>query len=190
MPPTPRRTLLFSGHMLDAPTRATPRFPASQEPKAAHAITQHLHTLQAGPRDLAICSAACGGDILFAESALAHRIPLEIYLPFDPATFADQSVSFAGAAWVARYEAVLSAATAVHLMPQERPPLAPDQDPFEQVNLWMLESASRFGPQRVRFIALWNGQGGDGPGGTHHMMSAVRAHHGQVRWIDTTRLWS
>jgi hypothetical protein len=42
----------------------------------------------------------------------------------------------------------------------------------------------------VVFIALWNGQGGDGPGGTQHMMETVRKHRGQVHWINTTELWS
>lgn len=186
---TPRRTFLFSGHMLDAPARRTPRFPPAQEAKAAHAIRQHLLTLQAGPRDLAISSGACGGDLLFAEAALSLGVPLEVYLPFDVPSFEQQSVAFAGPPWSARYHRVLAAST-VHLMPVERPPLMEGQDPFEQANLWMLEAAGRFGPQRVRFIALWNGQGGDGPGGTQHMMSVVRAHRGQVRWINTTQLWS
>ncbi len=175
--------------MLDAATRPTPRFPPAQEPKAAYAIHQQLLTLQAGPRDLAISSAACGGDLLFAEAALSRGIPLEVYLPFDVPTFEQQSVAFAGPPWSARYHRVL-AASSVHLMPAERPSLTDGQDAFEQANLWMLEAASRFGPQRVRFIALWNGQGGDGPGGTQHMMSVVRAHRGRVRWIDTTHLWS
>src|SRR5690606_8967289 len=34
----PRQILLFSGHMVDAPGRATPRFPASKAPVAAKAI--------------------------------------------------------------------------------------------------------------------------------------------------------
>ena len=56
----PRRVFLFSGHMIDAPDRVEPRFPASQEAVAARAINNTLDTLKAGPEDLALCSGACG----------------------------------------------------------------------------------------------------------------------------------
>jgi hypothetical protein len=36
----------------------------------------------------------------------------------------------------------------------------------ERNNLWILQSAMRFGADKVEFICLWNGRGGDGPGGT------------------------
>jgi len=63
---TPRRVFLFSGHMIDAPNRSTPRFPADKEPIAAAAIVAELDRLGAGPDDLGICGGACGGDLLFA----------------------------------------------------------------------------------------------------------------------------
>jgi hypothetical protein len=188
-PTIPRRALLFSGHMIDAPGRKSPRFPATMEAPATEAIARRLDAMGADAGDLAVCSGACGGDLIFAEVALARGLALEVYLPFDVATFARHSVDFAGDAWHARFCAVL-AAGALHLMPDERAPLTDGQDPYEQANLWMLEAASRFGADKVVFIALWNGQGGDGPGGTQHMMATVRQHHGQVHWIDTTQLRS
>ena len=36
-------------------------------------------------------------------------------------------------------------------------------------------------------IVLWNGQGGDGPGGTGHMVQEVRRLGGIVRHLDTTK---
>jgi hypothetical protein len=189
IPAVPRFSLLFSGHMIDAPDRKTPRFPPSMEGKAREAIAQRLEEIGASRGDLGVCSAACGGDLIFAEAALSRNVALEVYLPFDVATFAQQSVEFAGGNWRARFDAVLSAST-LHQQPIERPPLAEGQDPYEQVNLWMLEAASRYGAGKVVFIALWNGQGGDGPGGTEHMMDTVRRHRGHVHWINTTELWS
>jgi hypothetical protein len=185
----PRRALLFSGHMIDAQGRETPRFPPAMEALAREAIAQQLDAIAAGSGDIAVCSGACGGDLIFAEAALARSVALEVYLPFDAVTFAQHSVDFAGGDWRTRFEAVL-AASALHLMPAERPPLTDGQDPYEQANLWMLEAASRYGADKVVFIALWNGQGGDGPGGTQHMMETVRQQRGQVHWIDTTELWS
>ena len=78
----PRQVLLFSGHMIDAPNRKVPRFPASKEPGVADAIAALLDTadVAAGPNDLAICGGACGGDLLFAEACLAHGTALEMYI--------------------------------------------------------------------------------------------------------------
>jgi hypothetical protein len=49
----PRQVLLFSGHMVDAPDRKTPRFPADKEAAAAQSIGGALERLGAGPEDLA-----------------------------------------------------------------------------------------------------------------------------------------
>ena len=184
----PRNVLLFSGHMIDASDRATPRFPPDKESTARHAIVSLLTQLDARPSDLAICSGACGGDLLFAEVALGRGLPLEMYLPFDASTFTTKSVAFAGGDWHARFE-VACAASHLHVMPDERGALAPGADPYEQNNLWMLEAASRFGADKVEFICLWNGQGGDGPGGTQHLMQVVTERQGHDHWLDTTQLW-
>ena len=175
--------------MIDAPGRETPRFPQIQEPVARDALSGLLARLDAGPDDLAVSSAACGGDLLFAEAALQRGVPLEIYLPFDSATFAEKSVDFADRDWHARFEAACTAGS-LHLMPLERPALAASEDPYEQVNLWMLEAAARFGTDKIDFICLWNGRGGDGPGGTQHLMQEVERRRGRSHWIDTTQLWS
>ncbi|HSW11967.1 MAG TPA: hypothetical protein VLI06_03955 [Solimonas sp.] len=185
----PRRVFLFSGHMIDAPDRSSPRFPADQEPVAANAIAGLLDRLAAGSADLAISGGACGGDLLFAEAVLARGLALEIYLPFEETAFLASSVDFAGADWRRRFE-VAKRCAELHVLPQERPPLHEGQDAYEMTNLWMLEAAMRFGPEKVDFISLWNGQKGDGPGGTQHLMQEVRANAGRVHWIDTTQLWN
>ena len=184
----PRLVLLFSGHMIDSPTRASPRFPPRNEAVARDAIVRLLAQLNAGPDDLAICGGACGGDLLFGEAALERSVPLELYLPFEPETFAVESVNFAGGNWHARF-ASACAASNLHVMPCERAALSGDTDPYQQNNLWMLESACVFGADKVHFICLWNGQGGDGPGGTQHLMHEVRNRQGQSHWLDTTKLW-
>ena len=81
-----RKVFLFSGHMVDAPDRPTPRFPASKEPVAASAIAATLDSLVCGASDLGICGGACGGDLIFAELVLARGAHLEMLLPFDEAT--------------------------------------------------------------------------------------------------------
>lgn len=184
----PRKVFLFSGHMIDAPNRETPRFPPKYEPVVANAIAVVLSDLDAGSEDLSICGGACGGDLLFAEASLARGVPLEICLPFDEAAFVVESVDFAGGNWHERFIAAKSAC-ALHVMPEERGPLAEGDDAYEQNNLWMLEEASRFGAEKVEFIYLWNGQGGDGPGGTQHLLQEVQRRAGHAHWLDTRVLW-
>jgi len=186
---SPSKVLLFSGHMIDAPGRKEPRFPAGKEAIAADAIANTLTAVGAGPQDLAICGGACGGDLLFAEAVVAQGPALELYIPFDEPTFLANSVDFADADWRDRFFATKSRAR-LHVMPDERGPLPAGADPYEANNLWMLESAERFGGQKVEFICLWNGRGGDGPGGTQHLMEEVRRKAGRIHWLDTTRLWS
>jgi hypothetical protein len=53
----------------------------------------------------------------------------------------------------------------------------------------MLEAALRFGADKVDFVCLWNGEGGDGPGDAQHMMEEVRKCGGAANWLDTRTLW-
>ena len=187
--PEPHRTVaLFSGHMIDAPGREKPRFPPDKEPIAARAIAEALADLRLGPADLAICGGACGGDLLFAEAALARGTRLELYIPFDEPTFLEKSVDFADRDWRPRYFAAKARAV-LHVAPGELGPIREGEDAYERNNSWMLDSALRFGADTVYFLCLWNGEGGDGPGGTRHMMDEVRNRGGRTRRLDTTKLW-
>jgi hypothetical protein len=185
---SPRKAVLFSGHMIDAPGREKPRFPPDKEPVAARAIASALADLDVGPGDLSICGGACGGDLLFAEAALARGARLELYIPFEEPTFLEKSVDFAGGDWRARFFAA-KARGVLFLAPRELGPPQEGEDPYERNNRWMMDAALRFGADRVDFVCLWNGEGGDGPGGTKHMMEEVRSKGGRTTWLDTTKLW-
>jgi len=185
----PRKVLLFSGHMIDAPDRKERRFPADKEPTAADAIARTLDRIDVGSDDLAISSAACGGDLLFAEASLAREVKLELYIPFDERRFLHESVDFADADWRRRFFAAKEHAF-LHLMPDELGPLPPGINPYERNNLWMMESAMKFGAEKVEFICLWDGHGGDGPGGTRHLVREVRNRAGRIHWLNTTELWN
>ena len=185
----PDKVFLFSGHMIDAFDRKSPRFPADKEPVAKAAISDLLDCLHLGPRDIAICGGACGGDLLFAEAALKRGAKLEIYLPFDEKRFFAESVDFAGSDWHSRFLDAKSRAD-LHIMTDERNSLAYGESSFEQNNLWMLERALRFGSKKLEFICLWNGQGGDGPGGTEHLMQEAQRQGGHTHWLNTTTLWN
>ena len=97
-------------------------------------------------------------------------------------------MDFAGGDWRARFFAAKTRA-ALHVQPLELGPCPSGEDPYERNNRWMLDAASRFGPDKVDFVCLWDGEGGDGPGGTRHMMEEVQSRGGRTLWLDTTKLW-
>ena len=184
----PRQALVFSGHMADTPGRKVPRFPAAMWPAARTAIDAALERLAAGPDDLALTQGAAGGDLLFAEACAARGVPLQFLLPLPEPRFIATSVAPSDGDWVARYQALRP-----HLL---HPPaiLAPDPSPgdpddaFERCNRWLLDTALGSGSDAMQLIGLWNGETGDGRGGTAHMMDEARRRGGQVTWIDTRRL--
>ena len=149
-PVGPRKVVLFSGHMIDAPGRKTPRFPSDKEAIAGQAIAGALADRHVGPDDLCICGGACGGDLLFAEAALARSALLEIYIPFEEPTFLEKSVDFANKDWRARFFAA-KARSALHVAPRKLGPLPEGDDPYERDNRWMLDfsSAVRRGQGRI-----------------------------------------
>ena len=187
----PRNVFLFSGHMVDAPDRAAPRFPEDKVPAAAARIAAALDDMGAGPEDLAVSQAAAGGDLLFLEAALARGLRAQVMLPFDEPEFIARSVlpSRGGDAWRDRYFAVRGASgVSVRVMDDDLGPAPAGTDPFERCNLWLLYTALACGIDKVRFVCLWNGGGGDGPGGTAHMYEEVKRRTGRVEWIDTRAL--
>jgi len=181
------RALLFSGHMIDTVGRSSPRFPPALAPRVADAIRAKLTHLSAGGNDIAISSAACGSDILFAEAALERGVPLRIYLPFDEGQFIERSVNFANSDWPERYRAVV-AHSQLFIATRELGALPPGNDAFERINLWMLNEAHAISGSNIVFICVWNGEEGDGPGGTRHMMDLVRRAGGVAHWIDIRRI--
>ena len=189
----PRQVLLFSGHMLDAPARKEPRFPADKEPIAAEKIGAALAQLGANAEDLAFCQAAAGGDLLFLEACQARGVRCQVLLPFAEPEFIERSIlpSAGGENWRERFYAVKAKLLQdpIRIMPEELGPLPAGVDPFERCNLWLLYSALSCGIDKVRFVSLWNGGGGDGPGGTAHMYNEVKRRTGRVTWLDTRTLW-
>jgi tetratricopeptide (TPR) repeat protein len=187
---TPRQVFLFSGHMIDAPDRKEPRFPAGKEELAKKAIADKLDELRAGPDDLALCGGTCGGDLLFAEACLARGLRVELRIAFDEPTFLSKSVAFAPGNWIDRfYQIKADAKTLVLVMPDELGAPPEGINGYARSNLWRLYTSLAWGPDKVRFICLWNRQGGDGPGGTKHMYDTVQKYAGRVYVLDTTKLW-
>ncbi len=101
----PPEVVAFAGHMIDAPTRATPRFPAVTEQKVKDAIKGAIRTLHAS---IGYCSLACGADILFAEAMAEEGCEVVVLIPFDKTDFVNTSIRFAGEGWIRRYEELIN----------------------------------------------------------------------------------
>lgn len=190
-----RQVLLFSGHMIDAANRRIPRFPPQAEPLAAEAIEQTLEDLRVGPEDLGITQGACGADLIFAEKLLARGGALALRLPFREPEFRKRSLVYPKKKpptdrWLRRFLAVRDhPRVSLLAMPDATQPLPRNLNPYERCNLWMLREVLSHPSTRVRFICLWNGAKGDGPGGTAHMRQAIRHARGKVIWLDSRKLW-
>jgi hypothetical protein len=144
--------------MIDAPGREQARFPANKESVAANAIAITLDQIGVYSRDLAICGGACGGDLLFAEACLRCGTQLEFFIPFDEPTFLAKSVDFANADWHARFVKAKSSAK-IYSGPDEFGPSQTDEDPYERNNLWMLNSAARFGQEKLVRVGTTSARG-------------------------------
>jgi len=95
----------FTGHMIDSPTRKTPRFPSAIEERVKDAIAAALDEFNPG---IGYSSAACGSDILFLELMQERKAETNIVLPFEIDDFLRVSVNFAGERWKERAREVIS----------------------------------------------------------------------------------
>ena len=189
----PRQVFLFSGHMIDTPDRPVPRFPPAKESIAAQSIAAALDQLGAGPDDIALTQGACGGDLLFTEACQQRGVKVLWLQPFREPDFIEKSVVCGHETWRNRYFAAKAKLAApIRSAPEELGDPPPNSEPgyaYERCNLWLLYTALACGVDKVRFVCLWNGGGGDGPGGTEHMYNEVKRRTGQVSWLDTRTLW-
>lgn len=111
------RIVVFTGHMIDAPDRSSPRLPEAIEEALAARLTQRLAALDAG---FGYCSAACGADLMFIEAMLARGAEVHVTLPFERNDFLATSVAYAGPRWVERFEQALQRVASVTYGVHER----------------------------------------------------------------------
>ncbi|MFO1048707.1 MAG: hypothetical protein U1E52_12515 [Geminicoccaceae bacterium] len=187
--------VLFTGHMIDAPGRKEPRFPADKEAVAREAIRQALQAELAMPGGVsrAIAGAASGGDLLFLEDCAELGIAADLYLALPPEQFIAASVAPAGGDWIERFQRACDRLPKRVLAQSKKLPGwlqgKPGYDIWQRNNLWMLHNALALGQDKVTLIALWDGKTGDGPGGTEHMVEKAKARGAKVVILDTRTLF-
>ncbi|MEO6730647.1 MAG: hypothetical protein ABIN01_05480 [Ferruginibacter sp.] len=172
--------LLFTGHMIDKDGRKKERFPQRNEAvvkqKIKEKLTNEIDAIKQLNPDIVlkgIASGACGGDILFHEICEEMDIQSEIYLALPRDQFIAESVTFAGPEWIDRFDRLYHKLPHYVLSQVKELPKWMNKENFsiwERANLWMLHSALVNGGSNMSLVALWDGQGGDGAGGTEHMV--------------------
>jgi hypothetical protein len=200
-----QRVLIFTGHMIDAPGREKPRFPAGKEAEARQKIREAVEAeMRAGDGvSFGIAGGASGGDILFHEVCQELGVPTRLYLALQSPLYVNASVRKAGPAWVERFRKLhgrLEAEGKVRVLSElsEEPADAaehlpawlrskPDYNIWQRNNLWMLHNAlAAGGDDCVTLIALWDKEPtGDGPGGTSDLVQKAERRGAKTVIIDT-----
>jgi len=195
-PTAPGRVLLFTGHMIDASGRATPRFPRTPAAEAAaHRMirerVEEERGLETGPI-IGIAGGACGGDILFHEVCEEMGIETRVLLALPKDKFSAKSVVHGGADWVERYQRLLARVPPRVLAEEEDLPLwlraKGGYVIWTRNNLWMLFNALALDATNLTLIALWDGGPADGPGGTKDLVQLANQRGHKVAILPAERL--
>jgi hypothetical protein len=190
-----QRAVVFTGHRVDAPGRANPRFPGAAEPLAREAILRTMTEIASGDpkRVIGVAGAASGGDILFHEVCAGLGMPTLVRLALPPDDFAARSVADAGESWVKRFHAIVERGETDILSQSETLPgwlqRKNGYDIWQRNNIWLLQEALAQAAPETILIALWDGKPGDGPGGTNHMVTLAQERGVRTIILDTNKLF-
>ena len=187
------RAFLFTGYMVDFPSKDKKTFPADKENEIRQEILLKLESFNAGPDDRAfVAGLSAGSEILFAEICAEKGIKVRAYLPLPESIYIRQFVSPGGDAWVDRFYKIKN-----HTLVEEQYQIESvglpkgGDDPYERNNRWALYSSLGRGIDKVTLIALWNAHG-DKPKDrdarlVYHMIELMRDTGGTIEQISTSK---
>lgn len=167
--------VVFSGHRFDDPGRANPRFPLASAERVAGALRACLERLGT---QVVYLSLSTGADLLMAEAALAAGVSLNLVLPKPVADLATSEMA-------ERLARVVDRAHGLTVLGDGTVP--DDPQVFHHCNHVFSGLAMLFADAAglaVRGIAVWNGQAGDGGGGTADAVADWRRDGISVEVID------
>jgi hypothetical protein len=177
-----RRAVAVSGHMVDHPDRPNPRFPPAAESRVTQAINATLKGWDVGPGTVLLSGGARGADILAAEQALLLGADVWLLVALSDARFIELSVRLPGTDWQARYTA-LRQRCLTRFQADELGRPADDEEAFERNNGWLLDAARAAAPE-LRVLVVWDGDRGDGRGGTADFVERAHGFDAEVVVID------
>jgi hypothetical protein len=187
------RAFLFSGYMVDFPAKEKKTFPADKENEIRADIQKKLESFKIIPDDRAfIGGLSAGSEILFAEICAEKGMKVKVFLPLPESEYIREFVSPAGDKWVERFYKIRNHPLIEEMYQAEnvgRPKKG--DDPFERNNRWALYSSLGRGIDKVRLIALWNGQS-DHPKDrdarlVRHMIDLTRDIGGSIDQVNTSK---
>lgn len=151
----------FTGHILG---------PASDATEADCALRRQIDAQLREQRvGFGYGSLAAGADIVFAEALLAAGAELHVVLPVSRESFVEVSVAPFGAAWIARFERCMSAATSIRYASQD--PYIGDEQIFaysSQVAMGCAVLRAQTLATEAIQLAVWDGHETDGPAGVSY----------------------
>jgi hypothetical protein len=193
--PVRTRVVVFSGHRVDAPGRPEPRFPGDRAEQARSMIRAAVERERAHADDASIegiAGGANGGDILFHEVCAELGVPTTLLLALPPREFAARSVADGGPDWMERFRRLCDRIPPRVLQDSDDLPdwlaARDDYTVWQRNNLWILHSGLSREFADVTLVVLWNGRGGDGPGGTQDMVRIAERRGVKVVRLDTNEL--
>jgi hypothetical protein len=190
------RVVLFTGHRIDASNRPKPRFPPAKESFAREAIRSALSSEKeiTNGSMIGVAGAANGADILFLEVCDELEMPTKVMLALPESQFVGASVDNEDKNWLRRFHAQIEKHPDAPVLTQS--PELPKwlqfkrgYDVWQRNNLWLLSEALCIAPRHLTLVALWDGESGDGPGGTEHMVSLANERGARVVRLDTKELF-
>jgi tetratricopeptide (TPR) repeat protein len=185
---------LFTGYMIDNPTKRENQFAPEKENEIKRAIEVVLDKYDAGPDDLAVTTGMdAGSEILFVESCAERGVPVQAYFPVFEAPYVRDFVSPGGEQWVERFYKMRNHSLVDEFYQPDcvGPPKEGD-NVHERNNRWALYSALTRGIDQVRLIALWDGKSETcNDLDAHlvkHMVDLMRDTGGMVEHINPAKL--
>jgi hypothetical protein len=160
--------------MVDAADRGRPRFPQEEVPRVTGEVRDAFERWGVGPATTVVTGGARGADIVAAEEARARGARVRLVLSSEPDEFVAESVALPGTDWEQRFRTLLADA--------DHEVVDPGDDVFVRTNERILQIARSLDEQPHALI-VWDGQEGDGPGGTEDMVSRLDQ-SGRVEVID------
>jgi hypothetical protein len=187
------RAFLFTGYMVDYPSKDKKTFPADKENEVRQDILHKLEKFNIGPEDRAFVGGlSAGSEILFAEICAEKGLKVKAYLPLAESAYIRQFVSPCGDVWVDRFYRIRNHPMVEEFYQVENVGLPKvGDDPYERNNRWALYSSLGRGIDKVTLIALWNSHG-DKPKDrdarlVNHMIELMRDTGGSIEQISTAK---
>lgn len=161
--------------MVDRVGRPHPRFPPEQVPRVDAEVREQLERWRVGPGTTLLTGGARGADIIAAEAALERGAAVHIVLAREPDDFVLDSVKLPQSDWEERFQTLVARAD-VEVVGGS------GDDVYERTNERIIERAREVDDHPFALV-VWNGEEGDGPGGTSDFASRLRRICGKDRIV-------